>query len=417
MSKTQNKIPKLRFPEFEGEWKKLKLEKISSKIGSGKTPLGGENVYQKVGISFIRSQNVLNDKLNLDDVKIPLEIHNSMLSSKVLPNDILLNITGGSIGRSCVVPSDFVEGNVNQHVAIIRLIQDNPKFLQSILSSWRGQKLIYEGQTGSGREGLNFESIKSFKIAFPSLPEQHKIATFLTSIDARIQLLERKKAQLETYKKGVMQQLFSQRLRFKQEDGGEFPEWEEKRLGEIGYTFNGLTGKTKEDFGEGKPYVQYMQIFSNSRIKPEEFGLVSINDGENQSLVKYGDVFFTTSSETPKEIGTSSVMLDDVGEVYLNSFCFGYRPKSLDVIIPEFARFLFRSEMFRKKVIPLAQGSTRYNLSKVELMRLSVILPNVNEQRKIASFLSSLDAQIEAVGAQIGESREFKRGLLREMFV
>lgn len=405
MSNTQNKTPKLRFPEFEGEWKKHKLEKISSKIGSGKTPLGGEHVYQKVGINFIRSQNVLNDKLNLDDVKIPLEIHNSMLSSKVLANDILLNITGGSIGRSCVVPADFDEGNVNQHVAIIRLIQNDPKFLQSILSSWRGQKLIYEGQTGSGREGLNFESIKSFKIAFPSLPEQLKIATFLTSIDARIQLLERKKAQLEAYKKGVMQELFSQRLRFKQEDGSEFPEWEEKRLVEVCTFFSGGTpSSTNKSFYSGDiPFIGSGEI---SSIETEKRITQEALNSSSAKMVERGDLLYALYGATSGEVAISKIS----GAINQAVLCI--RTSKLN------SEFLFHLLKFNqieitKKYLQGGQG----NLSAKIVRELSFYFPSLPEQRKIATFLGSLDAQIEAVGAQIGESKEFKRGLLQEMFV
>ena len=111
-------------------------------------------------------------------------------------------------------------------------------------------------------------------------------------------------------------------LRFKDKDenGNDYPNWEEKQLGEIGKTFNGLTGKTKEDFGTGKPFIQYMQIFKSSKIDSSMFGLVNVRDNERQNIVNYGDVFFTTSSETPNEIGFASVLLDDIKELYLNTF-------------------------------------------------------------------------------------------------
>jgi restriction endonuclease S subunit len=208
-------VPKLRFPGFEGEWEIKLLSNLSSKIGSGKTPLGGDKVYSNFGIPFIRSQNVTGDNLLLDQVHITHEVHNSMKSSKVLPNDILLNITGASIGRSCVVPHTIIEANVNQHVCIIRLKTDNAIFIQKILSSKIGQKLIYQTQTGSGREGLNFDSINKFKLNLPSLPEQQKIADYLSTIDKKITLLEEKKEELSRYKKAMMQKLFSQEIRFK----------------------------------------------------------------------------------------------------------------------------------------------------------------------------------------------------------
>ena len=163
MSKNMN-VPKLRFSEFSGEWEEKKFRDITIKIGSGSTPLGGEKIYTEEGILFIRSQNVNNDKLELlDKTFIPSDIHNKMKGSKVFPNDVLLNITGASIGRSCVVPDNITEANVNQHVCIVRGDSSlNSNFLQTFISSSKGQKLISQGQTGSGREGLNFQSIASF---------------------------------------------------------------------------------------------------------------------------------------------------------------------------------------------------------------------------------------------------------------
>ncbi|SHE99761.1 type I restriction enzyme, S subunit [Psychroflexus salarius] len=438
---TKTKVPELRFPEFEGEWMKKQLGSITSKIGSGKTPRGGSEIYTSAGIPFIRSQNVNNNSLILDETHIPGSVHLEMKSSKVKRNDILLNITGGSIGRSCVVPNSFDEGNINQHVSIIRLKKDQPYFLQPYLSSYKGQKLIFRSMTGSGREGLNFKSIGDFKIYFPSLLEQQKIADFLSQVDRKIDLLQQKVSALETYKKGVMQQLFSQEIRFKrglsggkeqvqqirskrglsgaegQDDGCDFPDWEEKKLGEIGNTYSGLSGKKKDDFGEGYKYIQYKQIFDNSKIDILECGEVSINESEKQNKVEFGDIFFTVSSETPDEIATASVFLSSVEEtIYLNSFCFGYRLDK-NIISPFYARYLFRSHSFRKKIIPLAQGSTRFNISKSNFIKLKTKLPTLKEQTKIANFLSSIDQKITHTQAQLEQTQSFKKGLLQKMFV
>jgi type I restriction enzyme S subunit len=202
------------------------------------------------------------------------------------------------------------------------------------------------------------------------------------------------------------------KLRFKEFSG----EWKERKLGDVGNTFNGLTGKTKEDFGIGKPYIQYMQVFSNYKIDVANFGLVTIKPNDRQNKVKYGDIFFTTSSETLKEIGLSSVLTKQVNEVYLNSFCFGYRPKSLDELVPEFSQFFFRNETVRKKIIGLGQGSTRVNISKVKLLELKFYFPEKQEQQKIASCLSSLDALIEAQNKKVSALKQHKKGLMQQLF-
>ena len=144
--------------------------------------------------------------------------------------------------------------------------------------------------------------------------------------------------------------------------------WREVRLGDLGETYSGLRGKSKDDFGEGKAYIPYLNIYNNWVIDPEQMDYVLVENGERQSRVKYGDIFFTTSSETPHEVGMSSVLLDDVREAYLNSFCYGFRLKEFTSLLPEYAAHLLRGEDFRHAMHYLAQGATRYNLTKRYLL-------------------------------------------------
>jgi type I restriction enzyme M protein len=202
---------------------------------------------------------------------------------------------------------------------------------------------------------------------------------------------------LEKYKTGLIQKLFSQEIRFKNENSKPYPEWKRISMGKIGKTYNGLSGKNKDDFGNGKPYIQYKQIFDDSKIDINKFDFVRISENENQSKAQFGDVFFTTSSETPHEIGFSSVLLDEVEDLYLNSFCFGYRPNSLNELNPVFAQFLFRSEIFRREILKLAQGSTRYNMSKIELMKTLIPIPIIEEQIKIATILTAISEKIKII--------------------
>ena len=204
-------------------------------------------------------------------------------------------------------------------------------------------------------------------------------------------------------------------LRFKDEHGNDYPDWEQNKLGNIGTTFNGLTGKNSTHFGKGKPYIQYLQVFENSRIDIDEFGFVEIGENESQNKVCSGDVFFTTSSETPNEVGTASVLIDEVKNTYLNSFCFGYRVNK-EYLLPEYARFAFRASSFRKKLVPLAQGSTRYNLSKTSLMKIITKLPSIKEQQIIALFLSSVDTKIEQLGKKKGLLEQYKKGVMQKLF-
>lgn len=190
-------------------------------------------------------------------------------------------------------------------------------------------------------------------------------------------------------------------------------EWEEKKLGEIGETYTGLSGKNKNDFGHGEAeYITYMNVFSNPIAKKEMNLPIEID--YKQHSVMYGDVFFTTSSETPAEVGMSSIWLENKDNVYLNSFCFGYRlQEEFDY---KYLSYYFRSDYFRKKMIVLAQGISRYNISKNKVMELPLQCPSLLEQRKIASCLSTMDDQIDAYTEKVALLGQYKKGLMQRMF-
>jgi len=184
----------------------------------------------------------------------------------------------------------------------------------------------------------------------------------------------------------------------------------------VGTIYNGLSGKTRDDFGRGKKYIQYKQIFEAGQINLNDCGLVNIEDNEKQNQVQYGDIFFTMSSETPQEIGMASVLLTKIENVFLNSFCLGFRLNSFDIITPLFARFLFRSKNVRDIIVKLAQGSTRYNMSKLELLKVLINIPDLNEQTKIASFLFLIDERIQTQMKIIEEWEKLKKGMIDELF-
>ena len=191
----------------------------------------------------------------------------------------------------------------------------------------------------------------------------------------------------------------------------------EKILGDLGFTYAGLSGKTQKDFGRGKPFIPFMNIMSNGKIDPKFMGLVDVAPNERQNAVQKGDLFFTTSSETPEEVGMTSVLLEDVGECYLNSFCFGFRLYNFDDLVPEFAPYLFRGNEVRKQIINLGQGYTRFNLPKTELLKkLRLSLPSENEQKRISEILTKADSIIEKTQAAIAKYKAIKQGLLQDLF-
>ncbi len=326
----------------------------------------------------------------------------------------MMRMWQGAFGRS------DREGIVSPAYVVLRpLASAHSGYFEYAFRRARSIYLFWAYSYGITNDRLRLYADDFLRIPFsaPTLPEQRKIADFLTAVDGRLAQLSQKKALLEAYKKGVMQQLFTQALRFQDDHGNDFPDWEEKTLGQIGNTFGGLSGKSGEDFGEGKSYVTYKQIFDRATIDLSRCERVKIGPKENQNQLKKGDVLFTTSSETRLEVGYTSVLLEEVAELYLNSFCFGFRMNRTDELLPEFAQFFFHSSDMRHAISLLGQGSTRYNISKNQLMKQPVQLPSLPEQTKIANFLTALDSKIECVVQQITYTQAFKKGLLQQMFV
>ena len=252
--------------------------------------------------------------------------------------------------------------------------------------------------------------LERIKIPLPPLPEQKKIAEILSTWDKAIEKQTQLIQKLEWRKKGLMQQLLTGKKRLPGFTG----EWKKVKLGEIGDTYNGLTGKAKEDFETGNArYIPYINVFSNERIVLNGLLSVKVYPDELQNLVQFGDVFFTVSSETPNEVGMSSVLLDYLDNTYLNSFCFGYRMKNFTDLSPVYAMYLFRSRSFRKKMVVLAQGSTRYNISKKEVLGIIVKIPSLQEQTAIANILSSCDEEIRLAQDKLAAMKEQKKGLMQ----
>lgn len=199
------------FGPIPSNWKTPKLGDCVTKVGSGVTPKGGSKAYLVEGIPLLRSQNVLFGKFKLGDVAfISDSQHEKMKGSQLQARDVLLNITGASIGRCAVLPKDFDEGNVNQHVCIIRTTKDIiPEFMGLFLNSYLGQKQIWSLQAGGNREGLNFQQIRSFVI--PVLPqnEQQAIIDICFTVDAKLDLLEQQKRETQQLKRGLMQKLLT----------------------------------------------------------------------------------------------------------------------------------------------------------------------------------------------------------------
>ena len=266
---------------------------------------------------------------------------------------------------------------VNNHAHVLQGkagIADN-SFLAFAISQSDIESLL----VGGGRAKLNAETLMSIEFRLPCLQEQYRIGEYLTQLDHLITLHQRECISF-TGRAG--------RLILTANKKRTTSSWEQRKLGDIGETYTGLSGKTKADFGHGQArFVTYMNVFSNPISNPEMTEPIEIDPKQNE--VEVGDVLFTTSSETPEEVGMSSVLLEKRGKTYLNSFCFGFRPS--EKIDSYYLAYMLRSESAREKIILLAQGISRYNISKNKVMEIAVSLPSLDEQKLIGQCFRQLD--------------------------
>jgi len=260
---------------------------------------------------------------------------------------------------------------------------------------------------------LNVGDMLEFLIpAPPSCAEQKAIAEALSDADALIESLEQLVAKKHHLKQGTMQELLTGKKRLPGFSG----EWEVKRLGGLGSTFGGLTGKSKSDFGEGDAqYITFMNIMTNVVIDCDMFEQVNVSVPESQNRVMKGDLFFNGSSETPEEVGMCALLAESVKDVFLNSFCFGFRFRAGAEASGLYLAYYFRSIEGRELLKSLAQGATRYNLSKMALLRVEFPLPTSDEQTAIATVLSDMDAELAELETQLAKTRAIKQGMMHKL--
>ncbi|SEO70831.1 type I restriction enzyme, S subunit [Paenibacillus sophorae] len=410
MSEDKVNVPKIRFPGFNDAWEQWKLGELYTERKEQ-----GNDSLQILSVSI--HHGISNEELDSDTLgKKVRRSEDKSLYKHVYFGDLVFNMMRAWQGAIGVVKS---EGMVSPaYITATPSAQLYPLFMDYCLR--RDETIIQMDNLSYGvtdfRKRLYWDSFINVLCRIPSVPEQEKITAFFTQLDNLIALLQRKLNNVKYLKAGLLQKMFPK-------NGEDFPEvrfpgftdaWEQRELGEVGDTFTGLSGKTKEDFGHGNAqFVTYVNVFGNVISDPNGVESVEIDDKQNQ--VKYGDVFFTTSSETPEEVGMSSVWLENTENVYLNSFCFGYRPTvEFDLY---YLAFMLRSPEIRKKFMFLAQGVSRYNISKNKVMEMKVPVPELNEQRKVGTFFKELDNLITLHQRELEHLQQQKKSLLQQMFV
>ena len=258
---------------------------------------------------------------------------------------------------------------------------------------------------GTKQQNLSYDILEKFRIAYPNTKEQEKLNKFISLLDKRIATQNKIIDKLQSLIKGLNDSLYVQY-------GNEV----KTSFTNLGTSYSGLSGKSAQDFGSGKPFITYLNVYSNNAINENDFQYVAIKDGEKQNIVEYGDVLFTLSSETPEEVGIGSVYLGKE-KVYLNSFCFGIHITNTKAAFPPYLSYYVSSTPFRKFIYPYAQGSTRFNLCKADFEKASIKLPSLESQKRIYSILKSIASKIETEKNLLGLYYTQKQYLLRQMFI
>lgn len=397
------------------DWKQVKLGKYVKIFNGGAFSSLDATDH---GARWLKIANAGIGKIKWNDESfLPTEFLDSNKKYCLQSGDIVLALTRPTLGNKLKIAEVTKEDEnslLNQRVGKLLCSKDlNKKLAYYFLRTEEAAYRINQQLTGTDPPNLSSKAFNFIPFLLPSLPEQHRIVAVLETWDKAIDSLTRKIEIKKNIKKGLMQELMTGKRRL----AGFSGEWKTVKLGEIGNTFAGLTGKTKEDFGDGDPFISYMNIFSNLRIPKELSERVTLAEGEKQQEVKYGDMLFTTSSETPEEVGVCSILLYQPKEpTYLNSFCFGLRPNNFEILLPEFAQFYFNSRVFRKKMARLAQGASRYNLSKKYFVDTSIEIPkSKEEQTAIAHILTTTDDEITALGKKKQILEDQKKYLLNNL--
>jgi type I restriction enzyme, S subunit len=402
--------PKLRFRGFEGSFKIQSLGNFIN-LFSGYAFKGNDISVDSKGIPLLRGINITEGHIR-HSKKIDRYFSGNISKMGKLflkVDDLVIGMDGSKVGKNvALITEKDKDSLLVQRVARIRANHHSDiRFIYQQILSNKFHNYVDIVNTSSGIPHISAKQIKGFKIGFPSLPEQQKTASFLTSVDKKINLLTKKKALLESYKKGVMQKIFSQEIRFKDEDGEDFPDWEGVRLGLF------LEHKSKRN-KENK--IDLVLSVSNKRgfiSQKEQFDghSVASKDVKNYKVVVKGDYAYN-----PSRINVGSIArLEDFETGIVSPMYVVFKLKNnLNSI---FFDELCSSHKFKYLIKIGCSGSVRDSLNFDEMEKFEVILPSIKEQEKIASFINSLDKKIELVDFQLERNKEFKKGLLQQMFV
>ena len=362
--------------------------------------------YSDDGITVIRSNNISNNQIDFQNVKYVDEQTFNRLNDSCKPKygDVLFCNIGSDLGSAAEYIYQY-QILINWNVFRIQI--DRNKIVGNLLTQYLNKikPSVRKYATESTMPFISSKAFKFIKIDIPSLPEQQKIADFLTAVDKRIELLEKKKTLLETYKKGVMKKIFNQKIRFKDESGSDFPDWEEKKLGEIGDIVTGKTPSTSnKSYWNGQ--IQFITPTDiHSGIKYQRDTTRTVTEFKGIKILPVGSIVYTCIASIGKMAITKnpSITNQQINSIITKDINTEFLYYSLQYLTP--------------RIQSLKSTTTLPIINKTEFTGFKIHCPAIIEQQKISQFLSSIDTQLELLETKIDKSKTWKKGLLQKMFV
>jgi len=411
--------PQLRFSEFSDEWEAGYLNEFIDSLDAGvsvnstdRQAESNEKCILKTscvssGVFKLKENKVVLDDDEIQRLKEPLQSNTIIISRMNTPALVGANAIVTYSMSNVFLPDRLWAAKINKNYS--------GKWLGILMSSTKFRAALSARATGTSASMKNITKgdVLSLKITYPAKPEQQKIAAFLTAVDTKIEQLSNKKALLGEYKKGLMQQIFSQAIRFKADDGSDFPDWEEKKLGDVCKLQGGYAFKSAEFQKHGIPIIRISNI-SNNNDFIDNRNLVYYNEIKNSDkfIIKNGDLIVAMSGATT---GKSSIY-NLIEDAYLNQRVGLFKANNSLLDYGFLIQIVF-SYIFATQLDSVLVAGAQPNVSSKDIEGFEISLPSKIEQNKIANFLSSIDSKIEQVGKQLDESKQFKKALLQQMFV
>lgn len=403
-------VPALRFPKFEGEWEQKRFGDVTKRI-SDPVKVEEDKQYQQIGIRS-HGKGLFHKEF----------VDGKSLGNKrvfwVKEDTFIVNIVFAweqAIGKTTKAENGMIASHRFPMYLPIKN-QSNLDYLVYFFLTKRGKFLLeLASPGGAGRnKTLGQKEFENLKFLIPSLPEQQKIASFLTAADEKIQQLSKKKELLEKYKKGVMQQIFSQQIRFKDDNGNDFPEWEEKRLGEIASSISNGVSIDQNQAQVGYK-VTRIETISSGEIDLSRVGYIDTQQDISKYKLAVGDLLFSNIN--------SVTHIGKIAFVYAD-FDLYHGMNLLRISIdrnqhyPLFHYYQLTSKKLKQHFERVCnQAVSQASINQTDLKKTKLFVPALPEQVKIANFLTSIDKKINYTSKQLEQAQQFKKGLLQQMFV